>query len=109
MQVFNLPQQLVVPLFQRPYVWDEQNQWAPLWQDVRRLIEARERDPFGQLTHFLGAIVVQAHDMQLGHIPDNNIIDGQQRLTTLQLGLLHLQPYTVAERTRAVADGTTIL
>jgi alkylated DNA nucleotide flippase Atl1 len=85
MQVFNLPQQLVVPLFQRPYVWDEQNQWAPLWQDVRRLIEARERDPFGQLTHFLGAIVVQAHDMQLGHIPGNNIIDGQQRLTTLQL------------------------
>lgn len=85
MQVFNLPQRLVVPLFQRPYVWDEQNQWAPLWQDIRRLIDARQRDPFGQLTHFLGAIVVQAHDMQLGHLPSSNIIDGQQRLTTLQL------------------------
>ncbi len=85
MQVFNLPQQLVVPLFQRPYVWDEQNQWAPLWQDVRRLVEARQREPFAQVTHFLGAIVVQAQDMQLGHLPGSNIIDGQQRLTTLQL------------------------
>lgn len=85
MQVFNLPQQLVVPLFQRPYVWDEQNQWAPLWQDIRRLIEARQRDPYGQLSHFLGAIVVQAHELQLGHLPGSNIIDGQQRLTTLQL------------------------
>lgn len=85
MHIFNLPQQLVVPLFQRPYVWDEQNQWAPLWQDVRRLVEARRREPFAQVTHFLGAIVVQAHDMQLGHLPGSNIIDGQQRLTTLQL------------------------
>lgn len=85
MHIFNLPQQLVVPLFQRPYVWDEQNQWAPLWQDLRRLVEARRRDPFAQVTHFLGAIVVQAQDLQLGHLPGSNIIDGQQRLTTLQL------------------------
>lgn len=67
MHIFALPQQLVVPLFQRPYVWDEQNQWAPLWHDVRRLIEARRREPFGQVTHFLGAIVVQSQEMQLGH------------------------------------------
>ncbi|MGH8212375.1 MAG: hypothetical protein ACREPP_03975, partial [Rhodanobacteraceae bacterium] len=34
----------------------------------------------------------------------------QQRIALLQqLGLLHLQPYTVAEHTRTVADGTTIL
>jgi alkylated DNA nucleotide flippase Atl1 len=85
MHIFALPQQLVVPLFQRPYVWDEQNQWAPLWHDVRRLIEARRREPFGQVTHFLGAIVVQSQEMQLGHLPGSNIIDGQQRLTTLQL------------------------
>ena len=39
MDVFNLPQHLVVPLFQRPYVWDETEQWLPLWQDVRRMAE----------------------------------------------------------------------
>ena len=32
--VFNMPQRLVVPLFQRPYVWNQENQWEPLWSDV---------------------------------------------------------------------------
>lgn len=30
MQIFSLPQQLVVPLFQRPYVWEQEEQWVPL-------------------------------------------------------------------------------
>ena len=45
LQMFHLPQHLVVPLFQRPYVWDEDEQWAPLWQDVRRLAELRLARP----------------------------------------------------------------
>jgi uncharacterized protein with ParB-like and HNH nuclease domain len=85
MQIFNLPQHLVVPLFQRPYVWDEQEQWQPLWQDVRRLTEVRLREPYSSLTHLLGAVVLQAHEGQQGNVPSSNIIDGQQRLTTLQL------------------------
>lgn len=85
MEVFHLPQHLVIPLFQRPYVWDEADQWAPLWQDVRRLTELRLREVYANPTHFLGAVVVQAHEIQQGHIPASNIIDGQQRLTTLQL------------------------
>ena len=32
--VFMQPQRFVVPLFQRPYVWNEENQWEPLWNDV---------------------------------------------------------------------------
>lgn len=85
MQIFNLPQHLVVPLFQRPYVWDEAEQWEPLWQDVRRLTELRLNDPYSTATHFLGAVVLQAQEGQQGHVPSSNIIDGQQRLTTLQL------------------------
>lgn len=85
MQIFSLPQQLVVPLFQRPYVWDQDEQWEPLWNDIRRLAELRLRDPYSTATHFLGAVVVQAHDGQLGSIQASNVIDGQQRLTTLQL------------------------
>jgi alkylated DNA nucleotide flippase Atl1 len=85
MEVFFLPQHLVVPLFQRPYVWDEEGQWAPLWQDIRRLAELRLRDPSSGASHFLGAVVLQAHEIQVGHIPVSNIIDGQQRLTTLQI------------------------
>jgi uncharacterized protein with ParB-like and HNH nuclease domain len=33
--VFMQPQHLVVPPFQRPYVWEKEEQRAPLWQDVR--------------------------------------------------------------------------
>lgn len=85
MQIFSLPQQLVVPLFQRPYVWDRDEQWDPLWSDIRRLTEIRLRDPYSAATHFLGAVVVQAQDGRLGTLQCSNIIDGQQRLTTLQL------------------------
>lgn len=85
LEIFGLPQRLVVPLFQRPYVWDEEEQWGPLWDDIRRLTELRLRDANSAATHFLGAVVVQADGPGLGSLPVSNIIDGQQRLTTLQL------------------------
>jgi hypothetical protein len=37
--VFMQPQRLVVPLFQRPYVWNQENQWEPLWDDVVRVTD----------------------------------------------------------------------
>jgi uncharacterized protein with ParB-like and HNH nuclease domain len=85
LEIFALPQHLIVPLFQRPYVWDEDEQWAPLWHDVRRMAELRLRDPYTSAAHFLGAVVVQAQDNVLGNVQARNVIDGQQRLTTLQL------------------------
>jgi alkylated DNA nucleotide flippase Atl1 len=83
--VFIQPQHLVVPPFQRPYVWEKEEQWAPLWQDVRRLAEIRLADTLAEPTHFLGAIVVQAQESILAGLTAHSIIDGQQRLTTLQL------------------------
>ncbi|PUB19873.1 uncharacterized protein DUF4357 [Promicromonospora sp. AC04] len=85
MEIFNLPHHLVVPLFQRPYVWDETEQWAPLWADVRRMAELRLNDPFRTAAHFLGAVVLQVQETSVGSVPARNVIDGQQRLTTLQL------------------------
>lgn len=85
MEIFNLPQHLVVPLFQRPYVWNEEDQWMPLWQDVRRMAELRLENPASTATHFLGAVVLQAQDNQTGTFQPRLVIDGQQRLTTLQL------------------------
>jgi alkylated DNA nucleotide flippase Atl1 len=83
--VFMQPQHLVVPPFQRPYVWEKEEQWAPLWQDVRRLAAIRLEQPAADAKHFLGAIVVQAQEPILGDLQASSIIDGQQRLTTLQL------------------------
>jgi hypothetical protein len=91
-QVFFNPQRLIVPLFQRPYVWSQEDQWEPLWNDITRLVETiGGRD--GQATHFLGAVVLQELSTPLGGLPQFTVIDGQQRLTTLQvlLDALHAQ------------------
>lgn len=85
LQLFNLPQHFVIPLFQRPYVWREQEQWEPLWQDIRRVAERRITEPHLDVSHFLGAVVLQAHEAQIARFVTWNVIDGQQRLTTLQL------------------------
>src|SRR6476619_1803113 len=84
--VFMQPQRLVVPLFQRPYVWNEENQWEPLWNDVVRVAERLLNQPSGKHhPHFLGAVVLQQTPRQTGLMQERTIIDGQQRLTTLQL------------------------
>lgn len=86
--VFMMPQRLIVPLFQRPYVWNREKQWEPLWKDIARVADRLiakpgERHP----PHFLGAVVLQQTPNPSGHMQTRTIIDGQQRLTTLQLFL----------------------
>ena len=84
--VFWMPQRLMVPLFQRRYVWNEAAQWEPLWQDIVRVAERRVARPQEKPEpHFLGAVVVQQLPHSMGKLPVRTIIDGQQRLTTLQL------------------------
>lgn len=84
--VFMQPQRLVVPLFQRPYVWNEENQWEPLWNDVARLADRILQRPHDKHpAHFLGAVVLQQAQNPVGLMQTRTIIDGQQRLTTLQL------------------------
>lgn len=84
--IFMQPQRLTVPLFQRPYVWNEESQWEPLWNDVARTADRLIKNPGKrQQPHFLGAVVVQQIPQQIGLMQQRTIIDGQQRLTTLQL------------------------
>lgn len=90
-EIFGYHLRYVVPLFQRPYVWNPDDQWAPLWSDVRtiaeRLLDAPPQ-PFGTPSvppHFLGAIVVEQQQGAVGFIAVWHVVDGQQRLTTLQL------------------------
>lgn len=85
LQLFNLPQHFVIPLFQRPYVWKEDEQWEPLWKDIRRVAELRMSEPHLAPQHFLGAVVLQAQEAESARLTTWNVIDGQQRLTTLQL------------------------
>lgn len=83
---FLQPQRLMVPLFQRPYVWNQENQWEPLWDDVTRVAAKRLGRPDGKpQPHFIGAVVLQQLQSPVGLMQQRTIIDGQQRLTTLQL------------------------
>lgn len=81
--VFRTDVRLTVPLFQRAYVWNVADQWLPLWQDI---VTTERRFADGDLTpHFLGAVVLQQKPSGLGSLEVREVIDGQQRLTTLQL------------------------
>lgn len=85
-KIFNHPERLEAPLFQRPYVWSEDNNWDPLWESLRAVAEKRLKKTNGH-PHFLGAVVLDQLKTPTGKIPRRLIIDGQQRLTTLQLAL----------------------
>ena len=103
--VFMQPQRLIVPLFQRPYVWNEENQWDPLWRDVLRVTERSMAEPgVKPQPHFLGAVVFQQMPNSIGSLQVRTVIDGQQRLTTLQLLLdaLHAELLAVGAQQSAM-------
>jgi hypothetical protein len=84
--VFREGQLLEIPLYQRRYIWDLESQWQPLWADIERitlrfLAKPKER----QKPYFLGSVVIQQRPNEPGAVQRRTVIDGQQRLTTLQL------------------------
>lgn len=85
--LFEVAVRYVVPLYQRAYVWNEDDQWEPLWEDIEMLLEHQLEEPGSSTppSHFLGAIVLEQETQSPGKIPVYTVIDGQQRLTTLQL------------------------
>ena len=85
-KLFNGVIRYEVPLFQRPYVWSMEKNWDPLWEDICGLAEKHLLNT-ARHKHFIGAIVLDRVATQTGDIETRQVIDGQQRLTTLQLVL----------------------
>ena len=90
-RLFANPVRYEIPLFQRPYVWAHEEQWEPLWEDVQNTAEyylehdARSTAPSKRQAHFLGAVVLQQQQVPTPMLMTRLVVDGQQRLTTLQL------------------------
>ena len=86
-QLFSGPVQFVIPVYQRHYVWNQEEQWEPLWRDIIEIIKvnAKVEEPHNHSSHFTGAIVTRQRHVKIGEIPQYDIIDGQQRLTTFQI------------------------
>lgn len=94
-----------VPLFQRPYVWTMEDQWEPLWEDISGLLHRLEMRQGEQqvASHFLGTIVLEQASNPTGSLPRREVIDGQQRLTTLQL-LLKAAEHSLMKAEEAAAS-----
>ncbi len=71
-----------VPMFQRDYSWED-DQWDDLWNDIVLTAATREND-----VHYMGYLVLSSTDSRVF-----NVIDGQQRLTTLTILILAVLKY----------------
>lgn len=65
-----------VPDYQRPYSWKKE-QWIDFWTDLNSIPQ--------DSTHFLGSIVLIKHETSFNELNKLEIVDGQQRLTTISL------------------------
>ncbi|WP_071057824.1 DUF262 domain-containing protein [Pelistega sp. MC2] len=65
-----------IPRFQRDYSW-ESEQWEDLWEDILAVVNKQEN------AHYMGYLVLQSNDDKVF-----DVIDGQQRLTTLSIVVL---------------------
>lgn len=97
--LFNSPHQYQIPIFQRGYVWTLEKQVGPLWADIQdradAVLEQQSLSSTGTTAglkplqkHFLGSIVMTPVPNSFGRVAAFEVIDGQQRSTTLQLLLL---------------------
>jgi uncharacterized protein with ParB-like and HNH nuclease domain len=102
-RVFDRTERLEAPLFQRPYVWKEEENWVPLWEAIETIAEKKFENRHTR-PHFLGTIVLDQLKTQTGNIHARQIIDGQQRLTTLQILLAAVRDLSTGYNQTRYAD-----
>jgi uncharacterized protein with ParB-like and HNH nuclease domain len=104
--VFEKKMRLEVPLFQRQYVWQREKHWEPLWEDISRkfaeFLDGRKDAP----VHFLGAMVFDQKQTPTTHVEKRQVIDGQQRLTTLQIFLASFRDFCRERESEELAKET---
>ncbi|HIV59301.1 MAG TPA: DUF262 domain-containing HNH endonuclease family protein [Candidatus Stackebrandtia faecavium] len=86
--------QYQIPLYQRPYSWNDQ-QCEDLWRDVQEQADRKEEGG-SHAPHFLGAIVLTPALNDQASFRRFLVVDGQQRLTTLSLALAALRDHCQA-------------
>lgn len=75
--------QFVIPFFQRPYVWKSEN-WAEIFENIKEeYIEIQKGNNLSE--HFIGTIIIKQRESERVGSLEYDLIDGQQRLTTVCL------------------------
>ena len=108
-----------VPKYQRHYVWNCEDQWEPLWLDVTEIAsvlykDASERSDQRINTklvepHFLGAVVLKVGGITPEDAQTWKVIDGQQRITTIQLLMAATYNYLKENSLDSQADRLELL
>lgn len=90
----------LIPMYQRPYTWEEE-QCEQLWNDIVEFFDDEERRQNDE--YFLGSVVMYKQDGK------QNIIDGQQRTTTLSLLLKALYDKAFKDKSEEIKQLITSL
>jgi len=77
--IFNRGRNLEIPFFQRSYVWGEE-QWQRFFEDMQMV--STNKKPY-----FLGSVILKQQQTTSNNDSILTVIDGQQRLTTLNIFL----------------------
>jgi hypothetical protein len=86
----------IVPEYQRQYSWGEE-QWQDLWDDLLELEQSH--------SHFLGSIVFVERNTKFDETDEYEIVDGQQRITTISILLCALREYYKQKGDEDAANG----
>jgi hypothetical protein len=88
-----------IPLYQRPYAW-QQDQTEELLDDLLSFVGDGDGPVDDLNPYFLGNIVVIKED----HKPDADVVDGQQRLTTLAILLSVIRSLTNGDFAKGLTE-----
>ena len=89
--VFNLlagKEQYVIPAYQRGYDWRHDRQITDFWDDIESCLKAKDRNEL-----FLGTAIIRTIEKGKDGYPRLEIIDGQQRITTIFIFLIAMRSY----------------
>ena len=95
-KLFEVSVRYRVPLFQRPYIWNEKKNWNDFSNDILDVAYKLLNKSSKKIKkHFLGAIVLQLESKAIGEQDKAIVIDGQQRLITSQLFISALRDLAI--------------
>mgnify|MGYP002327245653 CR=1 FL=1 len=83
-----------MPIYQRPYSWDKERV-EQLWYDIVEAYHNNKDNPDEDSNYFLGTVVV------INKKGSYEVVDGQQRLTTLTILFCVLRDLTLVDLTKA--------
>lgn len=94
LKLLNKSDKFSIPIYQRKYAWDKE-QCEYLWMDILNLLKHRTQN------HFLGSVVAVSED----NFDEYQIIDGQQRITTLTI-IISVLLFYIEHKLLALPDKT---